>query len=232
MHLVLSGEGPSDIGLFSYGDNVFIPGAMYYIVDKIIEQKYSYSFLEITKELITFIPKAELMQVCKSMPSFAGKKKEKETNYFYKNAKGLAKIAKEECIKRSDEDVIAILFRDSDGTNTSPSALWNIKIESIENGFESEKFDKGIAMIPKPKSESWLLCALKSNKYQNCTHLEASPGNDDSPNGLKKELEKILNTNKKEYSDICEMIKNNEIEIDKIDMPSFIYFVESLKKLL
>ena len=39
MHLVLSGEGTSDIGLYSYEDGSFVPGAMYYIIDKIIEDK-------------------------------------------------------------------------------------------------------------------------------------------------------------------------------------------------
>ncbi|CAA6826524.1 MAG: Unknown protein, partial [uncultured Sulfurovum sp.] len=40
MHLVLSGEGNSDLGLFCQFNNEFIAGSMYFIVDKIIEQKY------------------------------------------------------------------------------------------------------------------------------------------------------------------------------------------------
>ena len=36
MHLVLSGEGKTDIGLFSYENGEFIPAPMYYIIDKII----------------------------------------------------------------------------------------------------------------------------------------------------------------------------------------------------
>ena len=42
MHLVLSGEGNSDLGLFSIYDNEFIAGSMYYIIDKIIEDKYDF----------------------------------------------------------------------------------------------------------------------------------------------------------------------------------------------
>ena len=40
MHLVLSGEGPTDLGLFSLKSCSFVPGAMYYIADKIIKDKY------------------------------------------------------------------------------------------------------------------------------------------------------------------------------------------------
>ena len=47
-------------------------------------------------------------------------------------------------------------------------------------------------MIPKPKSEAWLICALKRDPYQVCERLEARSGNDQSPNSLKRELEQLL----------------------------------------
>ena len=128
MYLVLSGEGNSDLGLFCQFNNEFIAGSMYYIVDKIIEQK-----------------------------------------------------------------------------------------------FENE-----VAIIPNPKSEAWLICALKNTPYQNCKKLENRSGNDDSPNNLKDELKSFGISN----DEINDMIKDGKIDIDKIKMPSFQKFVNSLKNLL
>jgi hypothetical protein len=231
MHLVLSGEGKTDIGLFSYENGEFIPAPMYYIIDKIIEKKLDYSIYDITPSGITFIPKDELTKICKSFKSFTGKKQGQETAYFYKNALGLSRIAKEKCEEKGDNEVIAVLFRDCDGTGTSSSTLWNDKIKSMETAFAQEEIN-GIPMIPNPKSEAWLICALKNNSYQHCEQLEKRSGNDDSPNNLKDELKAILVTIGKEYNNINEMIKNEEIDIYKIKMPSFDYFLKKLESSL
>lgn len=231
MHLVLSGEGATDIGLFSYSDNTFIPGAMYYIIDKIIEKKYDFSYYLTTPDMITFIPKAKLMEEARKIRVFAGKKREKETTYFYKNAIVLSRIAKTVCQEKEDNDVIAILFRDSDGTNSSPNTLWDKKVASIKDAFEVESI-KGVPMVPKPKSEAWLICALKEDGYQNCVPLESRSGNDNSPRALKKELKEILDEKKLEYNDINELIQDDSICIEKIRMPSYQYFFERLNELL
>lgn len=227
MHLVLSGEGKTDLGLFIESDSEFIAGSMYYIVDKIIEKEYDYSFYENKDECITFIPKVELKKLTNKFPPFTGKKGKKGTGYFINNAIALAKKAKEISEEKRDE-VIAILFRDSDGTNSSPNALWEDKVQSIENGFMIEKFETGIAMVPKPKSEGWLICALKENPYQSCDNLEDRSGNDSSPNSLKKELESFEIENDR----INDMIKTGNIDLDKIKLPSFLYFYDRLKNLL
>jgi len=227
VHLVLSGEGNSDLGLFSQYHNEFIAGSMYFIVDKIIEEKYDFSYYDVKDEMITFIPKVELTKFTRRLPPFTGKKGLKGTAYFTNNAIALGKIAKEKS-KELDDEVIAILFRDSDGTSSTITGLWEEKVQSIEIGFKIEKFDRGVAMIPKPKSEAWLICALKNKPYENCHKLEDRSGNDDSPNNLKDELERFeLSTDK-----INEMIQNGQIDIKKIKMPSFEHFVERLNKLL
>lgn len=231
MHLVVSGEGKTDIGMFAYEDGTFLPGSMYYIVDKIIEKKYEFSYYDDCRELITFIPKSDLIEVCKSMKSFAGKKTPKETGYFFKNAKGLSQFAKAKCEEKNDEDVIAILFRDSDGTRSCPRDLWEQKVASIENAFEQEEI-KGIAMIPNPKSEAWLICALKDDSFLYCDALEERSGNDDSPDSLKKEFSELLFKHHIDYDTLNAMIKNNEIDVHAIDMPSYNYFVKRLEALL
>ena len=228
MHLVLSGEGNSDIGKISYASNEFIPASMYYLIDKIIEKKLNYSFYGLTPELITFVPKAELTKIGNKLPPYTGKKIKKGQALFLINAITLAKVAKNKSKELSDDDVIAILFRDSDGTNSTAKDMWENKVESIENGFEMEKFIKGVAMIPKPKSEAWLICALKHKPYENCHKLEDRSGNDKSSKNLKDELESFGI----ELETINEMIQDGRIDIDKIDMPSFEYFSEKLSNLL
>lgn len=226
MHLVLSGEGSSDLGLFCNFKNMFIAGSMYYLVDKIVEQKFDYSFYEYKDTSITFIPKKSLTELTRKLPPYTGKKSLKETAYFINNAIALAKIAKKRS-KEVEDEVIAILFRDSDGTNASIAKLWEEKVKSIEDGFKIEKFDRGVAMVPNPKSEAWLICGLKKSPFQNCKKLEERSGNDDSPNSLKKEFKTLKNSEK-----INEMIQDGRFEIDKIDMPSFEYFQKRINYLL
>ncbi len=161
------------------------------------------------------------------MPPYTSKKDGKGTGLFLVNAVALAKIAKEKS-KELDEEVIAILFRDSDGTNSDNKSLWKDKLESINRGFQIESFSQGIAMIPKPKSESWLICALQKDKYQNCKKLENRSGNDNSPNNLKDELKSFGISD----NEINNMIKDGRVDIDKIDMPSFIYFKNRLNELI
>lgn len=230
MHLVLSGEGNSDIGKLSHSLEEFIPAPMYSLIDKIIEQKLGYSFYELTPDLITFVPKAELIKIQKKFISFPSKGKNKETALFFKNARTLAMISQKKSEELDDEDVITILFRDSDGTVSTIKGMWDKKIQSIEKGFTFENFNKGVAMMPNPKSEVWLLCALK-NKYLHCSDLENRSGNDNSPNNLKDELESF-GISYNETSKINEMIKDGRIDINKIDIPSFRYFVERLNILL
>lgn len=236
MHLVVSGEGNTDIGknvrgIGSYIENIFVPAPMYYLIDKIIEKKLDYSIYDLMPEQIMFIPKGKLMDECKSIRFLTGKKKGQETGLFYKNARGLARITKKECIRRNDNDSMSILFRDSDGTRSIESTYHDKKVESIENAFEIEGI-KGVAMIPRPKSESWLICALKKTPYQSCNSLEKRSGNDDSPNNLKDELIDILEKRNIEYNDINLMIKDGSIDIDKIEMDSFVYFKNKLEELL
>jgi len=201
---------------------------MYYLIDKIIEKKLNYSFYGLTPELITFVPKAELTKIGNKLPPYTGKKIKKGQALFLINAITLAKIAKNKSKELSDDDVIAILFRDSDGTNSTAKDMWENKVESIENGFKMEKFIKGVAMIPKPKSEAWLICTLKKKPYENCHKLEDRSGNDKSSKNLKDELESFGI----ELETINEMIQDGRIDIDKIDMPSFKYFSEKLRNLL
>jgi hypothetical protein len=100
-------------------------------------------------------------------------------------------------------------------------------MESILTGFEVEQISTGVPMIPKPKSEAWILCALR-NQYQNCGKLEDESGNDDAPNSLKQQLEEYLGEPGSRIV-LNDKIDAGEIDIDRIkDMPSLTAFKNRL----
>jgi hypothetical protein len=127
--------------------------------------------------------------------------------------------------------MILVLFRDADGTASSDRGEWKDKMESMLTGFEVEQISTGVPMIPKPKSEAWILCALR-NKYRNCGKLEDLSGNDDSPNSLKQQLEEYLGESGSRIV-LNDKIDAGEIDIDQItDMPSMNAFKDRLTEVL
>jgi hypothetical protein len=238
MRFLLSGEGPSDIGACSGGNDAcevaeFEPGPMAVIVDQIVERQHNYSPLGagvcmfVSKRLLSRRA-TELKDARKSL-GLPGRKRAKETRYFFNNSRVLARMAIDESAERGDE-VVAVLFRDSDGTASAGRGLWDEKRRSMLQGFDEEEFGHGVPMIPKPKSEAWLICAVKQNPYQNCDALEGRSGNDRSPNSLKKELREILGGDVTPLS-LCERMRN-DFDIDKIAMSSFTTFRKRLEDVI
>jgi hypothetical protein len=220
MFLVLSGEGPSDIGI--QDDKI---GPMTKLIDLWITRRSFYSLIEC--EQYTIFRKEQLAKKAKTLKSFSGKKQDKETGYFFKNARALALLAKEESQQRNDITVIPVLFRDADGTASSGRGEWQKKWQSMLDGFETEDMPGGVPMIPKPKSEAWILCALRE-KYQN----EYESGNDNSPNSLKKQLAKYLGEDATREL-LNQKIDEGQIDIEFIvDMPSLTQFKEQLDNVL
>lgn len=202
MHLLLSGEGPSDIGVCypaseTCNMETFKPGPMAWLVDQWVERAQGFEHSHLQTGLVTFVSKQHLAATkptaaVKKPSRLPGKKRAKETIYFFNNARALASCAKNLATETGD-NVIAVLFRDSDGTASAERGDWQAKYDSMLQGFDAENFAYGVAMVPKPKSEAWLLCALKSDSpYQYCAGFEQASGNDDSPNALKKQLDAAL----------------------------------------
>lgn len=79
----------------------------------------------------------------------------------------------------------------------------------------------GVAMLAKPKSEAWLLCALRPPAYQHCAALEDEPGNDASPRSLKIQLMEALGVEADPTPAVLERLDAGEIDAIRIDMPSF-----------
>jgi len=233
MFLVLSGEGNTDIG--TSDDN---PGPMAKFIDKWITRRFKYDYSLLETNQFKIIPETELTNEVNRLrkakkiktSSRRGKKRPPETQYFYRNARALATLSRQ--ISQEEEtDVIAILFRDSDGSASSGKGLWKNKWDSILKGFEEEGISTGVPMVPKPKSEAWLLCALK-NQYQHCTSLEDESGNDSAPNSLKKQLEAHLDTPCSQEL-LNDKIDRGEIDLNRIvDMPSLTEFKDRLDTVL
>ena len=235
MYFLLSGEGPTDMSLCV--DNMTAcegsrhqQGPMAVIVSQIVEQRLEFSFMD--TRYYGYVSKRELVKKAsgfkhtKKSLRFPGKKKPKETGYFYRNARALAVCARD---KESDlhDEVIAVLFRDSDGTASADRGFWQDKWKSIIQGFRDEGFERGVPMIPKPKSEAWIICSVKKNPYQGCGALESRSGNDESPNSLKGELAEILD-GPPSRERLCEMVNNGTVDSNRIDMPSFFAFKHAL----
>jgi len=239
MMLLLSGEGPTDLGSCTMGlptcenEAGFEIGPLTVLIDQVIEQKLSYSLRSIPKS-ICYIGKQELKVEAKAargrMNPFRGLKAVAETNEFAIPARTLGKIA-DKLEKENQVPVVAVLFHDTDGTNTSSNLRWEIKFESINNGFKSASFTKGVAMIPKPKSEAWLLCAIQQPPYQHCAALENLPGNDDSPNSAKSKLEDAFGRNATRQS-LVEWLEEHGFQHDAVaeQMPSYEEFLTQLRR--
>lgn len=237
MLLLLSGEGSSDMGSCANGQSCCIggmyrPGAMALILDKLINLFQGFEFSYIDSATVRFVSEQYLIQhkpvTSPKFMNLSGKKKAKETQYFFANARALATEAKRLSEETGDK-VLAVLFRDSDGTASSGRGEWQAKRDSMVKGFEVESYKLGVAMIPKPKSEAWLICALKDTPYQACAPLEDRSGNDDSPNALKPEFNDLVN-NHPTGLPINDLILQGHINTDSIDMNSMNDFKADLKR--
>ena len=198
------------------------------IIDRIIENIAGYSLLG--SSAMEFITESSLCSVefPRSLIGL-GKKSRVGTAGFTRHAQQLAAVAKR--FETPGNPVAAVLFRDADGTRSTEWRLFEAKWDAIERGFISAGFENGVPMVPKPKSEAWLLCALKAEPYQNCMNLEETlSGNDDSPNPAKAQLDEILDQLGKEIDDLPDMVADGTISPFKIDMPSFNRFRARLEE--
>lgn len=237
MFLLLSGEGPSDIGIcdpsadWCSGEQ-YIPGPMALFIDQLIEQFQGFEMSHLAIERVMYVSEhylaSQRQPAQRKAMSLKGKKKPAETKYYFENARTLAALAKQKSQEINDT-VIAVLFRDADGTASAGRGDWQHKRESMLQGFAAQDFDFGVAMVPKPKSEAWLLCALKPNPYQDCAALEQMSGNDSAPDSLKKRLSALHNGPVSSQA-LREKIIEHQIDVSRIQMPSFDLFKADLAR--
>ena len=116
---------------------------------------------------------------------------------------------------------LAIYFHDTDGTNSEPHNPQEL-VQAVNEGFRASGFAKqGIAMIPQPTSEAWLICSCKPDAYQHCSLLETQlSGNDRSPERAPKQvLGQHLGNTDYHRGDLWPVV--NAIDLDRMDMPTF-----------
>lgn len=239
VHLLLSGEGPSDMGRCTVDTGGicdpqhFQPGPMAWFVDQWVEKVRGFEFSHIDFGQVGFVSEKSLGKHCKKASGgrnirLPGKKEGRETRYFFRNARGLGELA-QKLAGELQGSVVAVLFRDSDGTASAGRGTRRKKVQSMENGFQDAGFDYGVPMMPNPKSEAWLLCAVKpQSPYQHCDALERNSGNDKAPNPLKEQLETALGKHPSTET-LSEMVKDKQIDISRIDMPSLREFKAALE---
>jgi hypothetical protein len=121
------------------------------------------------------------------------------------------------------------MFRDIDGTGSSPQGLWKMKYDAVRDGFGMAQFaPKGVPMLPMPKSEAWLLCAAKDDPYRDCQQLEQLSGNDRAPEPLKDMLSAALD-GKNSAQEVREWLFERPYDHESAcQMPSFQKFKEDL----
>lgn len=240
MIFVLSGEGTTDLGCCNNAQGIcedegFQIGPMTTLLNQMLEARLGYSVSSIPSGY-RYVSEARLEEALeerkksKRSMSLAGKKRGQETGYFYNNAWMLATITQEIEETSSQDKAIAVLFRDCDGTRAK-SGLWQSKWDSMVSGFKRAQFDRGVPMLPNPKSEAWLLC-VASPQLSDCARFESVSGNDHSPNPAKNQLEAALGGHQ------TATVLNDWLEANPIDetraatMPSFKAFQQSLEQAL
>lgn len=237
MYFLLSGEGPGDMGAnkgtatIAEGDD-FRVGPMAQIVDLLVERKHNYSMLLGACGFVSeqqLLNRAHDLRRARRGMSLPGKRRGMETAYFYTNARMFAQIAREES-RRRKQPVVAVLFRDSDGPASAGRGLWAEKHQSMIDGFLAEQFDRGVPMIPRPKSEAWFICAWREPRLPSCEMLELESGSDRSPNSLKQQLEQVLGIPPE--AEALRYKVAESFDPDRVTMPSFHTFRNRLEAVL
>lgn len=149
MILVLSGEGPSDLGMCNNAqgrcsDRNFQPGPITVLLDQLISPRLGYALAD-QPDAIQLIGKAHLVELAAERKAnrrnmvLPGKKHDMETGYFHLNAMALGSV----CVEIEEETgdkAVAVLFRDHDKMRSDPPSLWHQKWKSMLDGFHRAQF--------------------------------------------------------------------------------------------
>lgn len=230
--IVMTGEGPTDMGTCNDSqaictDSQLDDGPIARLMFKTILQYLpNWNIDNLEQENIashlTLIDEKWLESTCKGKkhglirPS---KAVTKGMTVHAQRAQVLAEYA------QSNDHQMAAYFHDTDGTRSQLENMPDRQeklTQAIKAGFRAAKFEnQGLAIVPKPTSEAWLICGVKESPYQHCGLLETSlSGNDNSPNRAPKAvLGEILGNSKYTRSDLNDLV--NQLDPEKIDMPSF-----------
>ena len=142
-----------------------------------------------------------------------GRKKKEKIKATGKGHSNLAyKLA---CIARERKYQIAILMRDASKQE------YQTVYQEVMGGFHTAIYNNGVAAIPVPESEAWIV---------SCLDPEESKGIEDLKIDMKKLLEQKLSEKNKDHikENWCEIATNCIIK--KVEAPSFKRYCNDLKK--
>ena len=124
-------------------------------------------------------------------------------------------------------DCGAIYFEDMDfGASVDRNDFYRQLIRAVYDGFEDAGFKYGVPMIPKPRSEAWMLCIVDKNASRKF-YYENLPGKDKDPDSGKKALaEKLGCAVKDNYSMLQPVLETYDWQ--NLKAPSFVFFKNRL----
>jgi hypothetical protein len=231
MLLLLSGEGPSDLGRPNYGTRGLCNpgqwqvGPVALLIDQLFTQYAGYSAIGSCAYLLDKNALFEIAKKIRDYPRLRGKNRNHEHR---RGSQALACAALALSRKCDNEPVVAVYFRDCGGSRSSPSDYWTTLYHSMaQDGFPLLGLKTGVPMIPKPISEAWFICALKNHPYVACQRLETLSGSPHADSPLKKMFAKLLAAHMKPIDELIKPVDNTEqcvVDAVKINMNSFNYF--------
>lgn len=238
--LLAFGEGPTDMGrsrnaqAYAHGDDLEV-GPMLRLAHRLLGRHlpdWNADLFDLQQEHA--IPSVLVAKAEMATKTRAGKfkllSKEVKQGYLIHSKRGavLGELAQQS--GSLTEAQLAIYFHDTDGTNRDPHDPHDL-VQAVNEGFRAAGFaGQGVAMVPQPTSEAWLICSCKPDAYQHCAQLETQlSGNDRSPaRAPKLVLGHHLGNPDYHRGDLLPVV--NAIEFDRLDMPTFNQFRDDLKQ--
>lgn len=241
LHTLLAfGEGPTDMGrsrnaqAYAHGDDLEV-GPMLRLAHRLLARHlpdWNADLFDLQQEHAVpsvLVAPAEMKSLVKSAAIKLPSKKTKQGYLIHsKRAAVLGELAQQ--TGSLTEAQLAIYFHDTDGTNRDPHDPHDLVL-AVNEGFRAAGFaGQGVAMVPQPTSEAWLICSCKPDAYQHCAQLETQlSGNDRSPaRAPKLVLGHHLGNPDYHRGDLLPVV--NAIELDRLDMPTFNLFRDDVKQ--
>ena len=239
-NLLVFGEGPTDMGRslhaqpYAQGNDLEV-GPLLRLVHRLLLRHLpdwnADLFDEQQEQAIpsVLVAKAEMSNQTKASRIKLPSKNTKSGYLIHsKRAAVLGELSQQ--VGSATEAQLAIYFHDTDGTRGEPHDPHDL-VQAVNEGFRATNFaGQGIAMIPQPTSEAWLICACKPDAYQHCALLETQlSGNDRSPERAPKQvLGQHLGKPDYHRGDLWPVVE--DIDLDRLDMPTFNQFRSDIKQ--
>lgn len=118
-----------------------------------------------------------------------------------------------------------IYFHDLDSpSGTDIDSTYVDYIAAMHEGFDAAKYERGVPMVPKTRSESWLLCVMNPDKCKENKYYENLAMSDKSPKAGKKVLSQEQGKSSKRDAYKCLEKQRDDFDWVSLESPSFVFF--------